>query len=799
MKQHPTWLLIGLLLLFTWILVHFGLQDMDLDMGPPQRIEENAAFDFPVLNDEAYDWIAAGIYRNETGGKVENLTHWGRGEDFPSLGIGHFIWFPTGVDAPFDEQFPAMFDYVVNRSSFELQPPGWLQKLEPFDAPWTSKREFDDALATTQLQELRDWLDKTRRYQAMFIVKEFIKRWNNVLLAIDNNKKYKEITRQLLQTPEGLFALIDYYNFKGLGTNERERYQGEGWGLLQVLQAMADGGDGHDDLLREFRDAAAGRLALRVNLAPPERNEARWMAGWLKRLDGYLEKSPLAEDDTGCGFHVRPYLQNPAEDAITISWLGRQARAGQVKIWRDGKENPELLLTSSPVLAEALAYHPKEDCGNDDCASAPLPFVHQVRASGLEPDSSYRYEVQLCAESAGGSFATPGPATDSIRFVVYADSETEPESTGKHARWPGAEASTAKRRYPVDQTVGYAQNLAVIQQRKPAFVAIAGDLVQSGGEQRDWDEFWRQNESLSASIPILPALGNHDYFAGPGALGGYDAEPTRQAIEKYRAYFDLPDNGLAGQDYAERFYAIKYGPVTLIAIDATDSQPHESEQDTNWYMRGEGDGGHAPDWRPGSAQYHWLEKQLQIAQADSAFTFVMFHLAPYTSGPHGKPPGRGRGKDPYSALPIRALTPLFMRYGVDAVFNGHDEMYERSVIKGREQLADGSQLDHEIHFFDVGIGGDGLRAPVPGVENPHRVFLVHTDAPEVYGPGGVLQNGGKHYGHLEVNLERQVSGQWRARFDPVYIFPVLNREGNVLRVERRIYDDSFNIESTKVK
>ena len=63
---------------------------------------------------------------------------------------------------------------------------------------------------------------------------------------------------------------------------------------------------------------------------------------------------------------------------------------------------------------------------------------------------------------------------------------------------------------------------------------------------------------------------------------------------------------------------------------------------------------------------------------------------------------------------MRALTPLFMRYGVDAVFAGHDEMYEHSLIRdGVEHLpnGDGKTRPHELHVYDVGIAGDGLRGP----------------------------------------------------------------------------------------
>ncbi|HEX4630297.1 MAG TPA: hypothetical protein VH188_04970, partial [Chthoniobacterales bacterium] len=46
------------------------------------------------------------IWQNECGGTVAGLTSWNAGENFASLGIGHFIWYPKGVRGPFDESFP---------------------------------------------------------------------------------------------------------------------------------------------------------------------------------------------------------------------------------------------------------------------------------------------------------------------------------------------------------------------------------------------------------------------------------------------------------------------------------------------------------------------------------------------------------------------------------------------------------------------------------------------------------------------------------------------------------------------
>ena len=58
-----------------------------------------------------------------------------------------------------------------------------------------------------------------------------------------------------------------------------------------------------------------------------------------------------------------------------------------------------------------------------------------------------------------------------------------------------------------------------------------------------------------------------------------------------------------------------------------------------------------------------------------------------------------------SGLPLRALSPLFLQYGVDAVFTGHDEMYERSAVPGQERLADGTMRDHVLQVYDVGVAG----------------------------------------------------------------------------------------------
>ena len=97
-----------------------------------------------------------------------------------------------------------------------------------------------------------------------------------------------------------------------------------------------------------------------------------------------------------------------------------------------------------------------------------------------------------------------------------------------------------------------------------------------------------------------------------------------------------------------------------------------------------------------------------------------------------------------------------------------------------------------MQFYDVGIGGDGLRGPQEGLQNPQQKFLVHTHAPEVW-RNGVLVEGGKHYGHLEVDIERLTNGTWQAVLKPVYVFPLFAEDGTYLSSERRLYDDVITL------
>ncbi|MBQ3289836.1 MAG: InlB B-repeat-containing protein, partial [Kiritimatiellae bacterium] len=149
-----------------------------------------------------------------------------------------------------------------------------------------------------------------------------------------------------------------------------------------------------------------------------------------------------------------------------------------------------------------------------------------------------------------------------------------------------------------------------------------------------------------------------------------------------------------------------------------------------------------------------------------------------------------------SGAATRCLTNLVFKYGVDAWICGHDEMYEHSRLTGTETLPDGTTRPHELNVYDIGMGGDGLRGcNRTGRPNPYEVYRAHVDAPEVYDADGTLLSGGKHYGHMEVNVTTNSDGVWTATLTPAYVFVSSNAVTGRISFERRTYPDELVIMS----
>lgn len=180
----------------------------------------------------------------------------------------------------------------------------------------------------------------------------------------------------------------------------------------------------------------------------------------------------------------------------------------------------------------------------------------------------------------------------------------------------------------------------------PDFILSTGDMVFDGGEERLWKQFFDIEGPLMADNVVYPALGNHD-FENDGS----------EWIEKL---FSPPE----GRQQPGQ-YAFTYGPVRVIVLES--NTPSFAMTD----------------------ETAWLERQLQGYQQDPRLRhlFVIMHHPVYSISSHGGLPSL-REK----------WAPLFERYGVTAVFSGHDHCYQRSEVGG-------------VRYFVSGGGG----APLYGV------------------------------------------------------------------------------------
>ncbi|WP_197046612.1 metallophosphoesterase [Oceanobacillus salinisoli] len=402
-------------------------------------------------------------------------------------------------------------------------------------------------------------------------------------------------------------------------------------------------------------------------------------------------------------------------------------------------------------------------------------------------------------------------------------------------------------RYPLDQQTALNENLAHIEAANPDALIIAGDLAQGSGYQPAWDEFWRhfagEFSDIASQTALLPAVGNWETYASIN--GGYgsaeDRTPTVISRNRYHEYFDTPGDPENPQ-YKDSYYRTDIGPVTLLTLDSTNGIPDESTKtetftgevysgddsvlnESVWAEQGvdgdpyittdtqgeftaedynraytevfEGattDDSDLPNFNTGTDQYKWVEEQLQDAREKGQIILVQFHHAAYSSGVHGAPPNH-ENADNQSGVAMRVYSPLFEKYGVAAVISGHDEMFERSWV---DLDGDGNGF----HSYDVGVAADGLRGEkmikdengnyVPQNYNTYSQWSATKDQPELWetNENGVkhLIDGGLHYGHLQMDFVNTLNGA-ELTLTPVYIFPILDDNYDLVRTERRVYDD----------
>jgi hypothetical protein len=279
------------------------VQDLDAPLPEIQKPGLKANFALPqlVLPAGVANKVGHQVWLNETGGNRDAITSWNANEEFASLGIGHFIWFPAGKTAPFDESFPRLLEFLRAENA---RLPSWIDKEPIPPCPWISKTDFTKGFNSPEMKQLRRFLLDTVTGQTEFLVRLAQDAINKIIESTSQSADREHIITQLyriVQASEDLYPLIDYINFKGEGTNpaetavDKETGTRHGWGLKQVLLRMSGTTSDPAAVLGEFADAAQLVLKQRIRNIP---TNSIWEAGWSRRIETYrrpitdLESNP---------------------------------------------------------------------------------------------------------------------------------------------------------------------------------------------------------------------------------------------------------------------------------------------------------------------------------------------------------------------------------------------------------------------------------------------------------------------------------------------------------------------------
>ena len=168
---------------------------------------------------------------------------------------------------------------------------------------------------------------------------------------------------------------------------------------------------------------------------------------------------------------------------------------------------------------------------------------------------------------------------------------------------------------------------------KASFLLHAGDLINTPNSDAEWGEWNQAGGWINAMIPSIVTPGNHEYEL-VGLL-------KSQVLSKYwKPQFALPENG--PPDLFETTYFTDFQGTRIISLN---SNAKILEQ--------------AP----------WLEQALSSRDDSIRWTIVTFHHPIYSSA---------KLRD--NKFIRDSWQPLFDKYKVDLVLQGHDHTYARSKL-----------------------------------------------------------------------------------------------------------------------
>ena len=287
----------------------------------------------------------------------------------------------------------------------------------------------------------------------------------------------------------------------------------------------------------------------------------------------------------------------------------------------------------------------------------------EVSVKGLKAGTTYAYTLTQGEKEVEGRFTTARKAGKEFTFAIQADSHLDGNT---------------------DLRV-LARTLGNIVKDKPDFLVDLGDTFmvdkypnfKDAAKQYNAQRYWFSRPGSQMSVFLC--LGNHDGEVGwPGRDGG---DMAGWAREQRQAIFPVirPNDFYSGAPKKGLWYSWNWGDATFIVLDPFVATTRKT--------RGDQDGW---NWTLGREQFDWFAKTLKDSRLKFKFVFI-HHLVGGFGGAEAR--GGVEAADRFEwgnkevfpvkregwAEPIHAL---MVKYGVTAMFHGHDHLYVRQEKDG---------------------------------------------------------------------------------------------------------------------
>jgi 3',5'-cyclic AMP phosphodiesterase CpdA len=357
-----------------------------------------------------------------------------------------------------------------------------------------------------------------------------------------------------------------------------------------------------------------------------------------------------------------------APQRVILGWIGDPAHT-QAVTWRTDKlsATPQVqfvLASANPDFinsaATATAKAAALDVGNGKTVAA-----YRANLEGLKASTHYLYRVgdgNNWGEWNG--FHTASEEPKKFRFIYVGDAQNDIRS-----RWSRViQAAYAKA-------------------PKAAFVIHAGDLVSSGYRDDLWGEWYDSMGFIAANIPSLAVPGNHELEKPPGS-------PKSETLPQiWKQQFSYPQNG---PDISENeSYYFDYQGVRFISLNVNMMENEKNSEAVRPMVE---------------KQVAWLEKVLK--DNPNHWTVVFQHQGMYSMASNRN----------YVKM-REALLPLYDKYGVDLVLQGHDHLYARSQKLAGDKIV---ARDAPGTVYMISVSGPKMYEVDPRFEPLMAKVIPHT-------------------------------------------------------------------------